>query len=368
MQKVLHFLIIVLVALLIVTVFAVMVVPRERVSVPHIQAGAGPESPLVATHTFPFEQATVTIVVPVEATVYDGAKRTDKSVTVYGNVSERVWIADTYRAMINDSAQDRFFSGLTEEFLRMQRDEGFTDDETLELMMVYVQSLRYVTSPENPAKYPVETVVEGAGDCDDKSLLLAGLLSRAGYKVALLSFGQEAHMAIGIGTDGADYKQTGYAFIETTNLSFVGVPPDTLQGGVTLRSDPFVIPVGAGTKVYQSGKETVYIHDMYERSDAKAEELMNQIRPLQADLDARQAQIADLESQMEVLRSAGNIAGYNARVSEHNSVVAGYNARLATYRDLTARYDEYAEVHNYILGHRYDRKGVYDYVKTHMPV
>ena len=51
--------------------------------------------------------------------------------------------------------------------------KGFRVTSTLELMAAYTQSLTYETTPDNPTKYPVETVVEGAGDCDDKSVLLA---------------------------------------------------------------------------------------------------------------------------------------------------------------------------------------------------
>ena len=68
-------------------------------------------------------------------------------------------------------------------------------------MAVYVQSLRYESIHQNPAKFPVETIVDSAGDCDVKSLLLARLLAREGYSVALLSFEPEAHMPIAVGSD-----------------------------------------------------------------------------------------------------------------------------------------------------------------------
>ena len=268
--------------------------------------------------------------------------------------------------MINDSAQDGFYSDLTGEFSRMKQEQHLTDDEYVELMMVYVQSLTYVTKPDNPAKYPVETAVDQVGDCDDKSLLLAGLLAHEGYKVALLVFDPESHMAVGIGSPDSLYKNTGYAYIETTNFSFAGIPPDSLQGGVVIRSDPLVIPIGSGTKVYSGGKETVYINDAITRADQKATELAVQIESLNAELTAQTARISDLEAQMQQLKSAGNIAAYNAQVPVHNALVSEYNARLSTYRELVARYETYSSLHNYVLDHAYDRKGVYDYVKGHM--
>ena len=105
----------------------------------------------------------------------------------------------------------------------------------------------YVTAPGTAAKYPVETWADRSGDCDDKALLLAGLLAREGYRVALLVFLPESHMALGIGCPaGYEYGGSGYAYLEVTNASYVGVVPD----GVRLASPPLVVPIGNGTTVY----------------------------------------------------------------------------------------------------------------------
>jgi len=149
---------------------------------------------------------------------------------------------------------------------------------------------------QNPAKFPVETVVDRAGDCDDKSLLLAGLLSREGCPVALLLFGPESHMAEGVGSDDYVYKNTGCAFVETTNYSFIGVPTDKLGGILTLYSDPVIIPIRNGTKFYGSGSETRYIHDMYVLSDLKVKELEPQLKSRESDLTYQQEKITQLKS------------------------------------------------------------------------
>jgi hypothetical protein len=270
--------------------------------------------------------------------------------------------------MIQDPAQDGLYSALIAETEKIRLHRKLSDDEYLELLTVYVQSLRYQTRDQNPVKFPVETVVDRAGDCDDKSLLLAGLLSRQGYPVALLLFGPESHMAIGVGSDNYLYKDTGYAFVETTNYSFIGVPTARLGGNLTLYSDPLVIPVSNGTKLYRSGSKTLYIQDMYESSDRKSKELQPQIKSMVADLTLKQEKIAQLESQMQDLKTSGNTGSYNARVPLHNSLVSDYNAMLKTYRELFARYEKYVLVHNYIIEHMYDRTGVFEYIKKNMPV
>ena len=126
-------------------------------------------------------------------------------------------------------------------------------------MTVYTQSITYETTPDNPAKYPVEVVIEGSGDCDDKSLLLAELLSHEGYKVLSFHLILNPIWPLGLGLTICHIKIQAILYIETTEVSFVGVPPDTLRGGITLTSDPLVIPIGNGTKTYHSGKQ-VAVH------------------------------------------------------------------------------------------------------------
>ena len=57
-------------------------------------------------------------------------------------------------------------------------------------------------------------LVENVGDCDDKAILLAGLLARENYSVVLFKFGPEKHMAIGVKSDAFPYKSTGFTYVE----------------------------------------------------------------------------------------------------------------------------------------------------------
>ena len=363
-----RFLTVIIIVLLAIAISAgYLYATRQSVVVPHIDVGTDDGTVITATHIFPFEKSQVTITVPVDAAVYNAAKSTDKSVSVYGNVTESTWVTDSYLEMVNDPAQEQLYTDLIAQFRTIRDKEGLTSDEYLELMAAYTQSLTYETTPDNPTKYPVETVAEGTGDCDDKSVLLAGLLSREGYKVSLLLFSPESHMAVGVGSTDSLYKDTGYAYLEATNLSYVGVPPDELADGVTLTSEPLVIPVGNGTALYTSGAETAYIHDMSTVSEQKVTAVNTQLAPIASDLTAKENQISGLESRMESLRSSGNIGGYNALVSSHNDQVSAYNAELATYQGEVALGNAYADVYNYVITHAYDRKGTYAWVKANMP-
>jgi len=304
---------------------------------PHIVPVEGAADPPRPSYSFPFEDMTVTLSMPVDGPVYAGAKAADKEVTIYGNVSESAWIAESYLSMINDPNQEPFYSDLQGQLRKVKGNAGLSDDEFVDLMAVFVQTIPYETTPENPAKFPIETFAEKAGDCDDKSLLLAALLSREGYRTALLSFPEESHMAVGIVCNGAEYRNTGYAYIETTNVSYVGVPPDSLDGDIVLNSNPIVIPVGNGNRTYGACDETTFLHTVYVKSENRFTDLTRQADSLQAELRA--------------LSGRGDAATYNREIAAYNSLIAEMK--------------RVAQIHNYVAGHQYDRKGTYAWANSH---
>lgn len=328
----------ILLILILVAIGATLIATRESVIPPHIELQKGAPGLPTTHYSFPFEDATVTITGSVDPAVYYGAKSADKETRIRGNISEDIWLRDTYLAMINDPAQDSFYSSLINTLRSIRTQQHLDDDEYLDLLTVFVQSMPYESLAENPPKFPVETFVESSGDCDDKSLLLAGLLSREGYNVSLLSFAPEAHMAVGVACGGGEYKRTGYAFIETTNLSFVGVPTDNLGDDTRLLSDPLVTRVGNGTKTYTSCTESLYLDSVYTRSEER---------------------VTDLSAQIETLRE--RMDGYYAQRNVKN-----YNELVPVFNNLQKTRLKYAEIHNYILEHQYDRKGAYQYVKTNL--
>lgn len=331
--------IVILIFLIVTTICVGFLTNRDTVIPPHItpvKTNTALPSPV---YTFPFEQSQITLSSPVDSSVYAGAKAADKYTYVRGNVSDNVQLTDTYLAMVNDPSQEQFYTDLISALRSAREKQGLNDDEYLEMISVFVQSIRYETISENPPKFPVETYVEKSGDCDDKSVLLAGILSREGYKVALLSFPQESHMAIGVVCPGNDYKNTGYVYVETTELSFVGVPTETLSGGIPLASTPVVIPVGNGTKTYGSCNEGLYLDSVVRSSEREVSTLT--------------PQIDTMKGQMDSLYQAHDVNGYNLRVPIFNNL---QHRRMA-----------YAEIHNYILDHQFDRKGTYLYVKQNLP-
>jgi hypothetical protein len=94
----------------------------------------------------------------------------------------------------------------------------------------FVQSLTYEkdldpdTGQETEYwKYPVETIADGSGDCEDTAILTAALLRELGYDVALVLLSDHAAVAVACDTcNGYYYPLDGkrYYYLETTGAGY----------------------------------------------------------------------------------------------------------------------------------------------------
>lgn len=152
---------------------------------------------------------------------------------------------DYWLQFVDEGIQDRYLKQLAEN-IRAAESEP---DNQARAAISMVQQVPYADySFDTAAKYPYHVLYHQDGDCDEKSLLLAYLLREMGYGVALFEFEKEAHMAVGIrAPDRYCYRDTGYAFIETTTPS---IPTDAGgeygDDGITMTSKPKVFVIAEG--------------------------------------------------------------------------------------------------------------------------
>ena len=66
------------------------------------------------------------------------------------------------------------------------------------------------------ARYPIETLMEGTGDCEDVAILCAAIIARLGFQVVLLLY--PAHLAFGVA--GADHLKGDYLEDPKTGLRY----------------------------------------------------------------------------------------------------------------------------------------------------
>lgn len=117
-----------------------------------------------------------------------------------------------------------------------------TEWERVNYFVTFVQSFEYKTEEGEYPRYPVETVLDGGGDCEDTAILLAGLLDRTGVDCILLS--PPRHMAVGVaikGYSGKYYEHEGkrYYYIETTGKNWeIGQIPKRYTGAAVVYDLP----------------------------------------------------------------------------------------------------------------------------------
>lgn len=125
-----------------------------------------------------------------------------------------------------------------------------SEEESIFLALTFVQSLPYAYDSDSKGedeymRYPVETLVDGYGDCEDKVALLAALLYEMDVDFILLVMPE--HMAIGVHCDEVDipryllFQDKKYYFLETTMPNWsIGDIPDAYRS-----AEIEVVPVDA---------------------------------------------------------------------------------------------------------------------------
>lgn len=150
-----------------------------------------------------------------------------------------------YETFVEEPNDDAWVSDIAKKLWNTE--PLFSEEKKLNLLLSFVQAVPYVSDEESVGrrdypKYPVETIVDKGGDCEDKSILFASLCRALGYKVVLLLYAKEEHFAVGVCVPWAknvDHYEVGgefYAFCETTSTGWkVGQKPSGLT------SNPWII-------------------------------------------------------------------------------------------------------------------------------
>lgn len=155
---------------------------------------------------------------------------------------------ETYAA---DPDDDRIIAAVVKELKQTAEREGFDEYKTVEFVLSFVQGLPYISDSESTPydeypRYPMETLLEKCGDCEDTALLAGVLLREMGYGAALIIIeGDPSHAALGVyggrGVTGSYYRYGGrkYFYVETTASGWpIGQIPDQYQ-----KSPATVIPL-----------------------------------------------------------------------------------------------------------------------------
>ena len=203
--------------------------------------------------SFAFAGSIHSFTVNVPRKLHEGSKQVVRGKASGCGVTEEEIERKYYENFVTDSEQDEFYEVLLDTFQQIKREKRLSDDEFVELLCAFVQSIPYDEEKLKAQKkgpqhhnFAAETIANGAGMCADKSLLLCGLLAKAGYGACLMCFYDDHHALAAVAVPhGTGYNRGKYAIIETTSKDYqIGERPKRLKGKCT----PY--PIGNGSKVY----------------------------------------------------------------------------------------------------------------------
>lgn len=137
---------------------------------------------------------------------------------------ERITDRSDWAAYATDPQNTEYLSSLVKLFRTEAAQANLSERGTIDLVIAFVQSIPYVTDIDSTGiddfpKYPLETLAEYGGDCEDTSFLMASMLQSLGYGVILLHYPDHVAVAVkGSDLPGTyyEYKGNRYYFLETT--------------------------------------------------------------------------------------------------------------------------------------------------------
>lgn len=130
-----------------------------------------------------------------------------------------------YSVYVTHPLDDTYIEHIVEKIQEAAQEAEFSEYETIEFAASFVQSLPYtadsITTPyDEYPRYPIETLVDKGGDCEDTSILLASIIEKMGYGVVLIELPH--HCAVGVkGGENVygtywEYEGSKYYYMETT--------------------------------------------------------------------------------------------------------------------------------------------------------
>ena len=151
----------------------------------------------------------------------------------YHFYQEKVRVYPQFAVYTYENPNQRFLNDFVQQLECLAEASGMDRPTTLRFVIAFVQQLEYRNDWGDYPKFPIETLAEFGGDCEDTSILLASMLKAMGYSTVLIN--PPGHMAMAVAVDdceGVAYRYNGrrYYYIETTARDFgIGqIPEDYL--------------------------------------------------------------------------------------------------------------------------------------------
>ncbi len=242
-------------------------------------------------HSWKYNGKDCSITLNISAELYDYFRNDREHLAYVYKFNEGEMPPNYYSFMLSE--HDRpVMQSIAQEFSRY----AFTEKDRIELALTFVQSLRYAFDADSKGKdeyvrYPIETLVDGCGDCEDKVALLVALLYEMDIDFVLLVLPE--HMALGVHCDEIEgsryllYQGKKYYYMETTmpNWEIGQIPEDYLKAEmevVPVDDTPSVLIKGVSfesqaTLTYQKASCTMKV-DLHNLGPGKVTDVQLHVR------------------------------------------------------------------------------------------
>ncbi|MEM2294569.1 MAG: hypothetical protein QXX41_14970 [Nitrososphaerota archaeon] len=206
---------------------------------------------------------------------------------------------------------DPIIQSLAAILLTKAKELGFGEYDTTNFILRFVQDHYLKDDEATPydeyPKFPVETIVEGWGDCEDSAILYAALMKAAGYDVILLALPN--HMAVGVALSnpipGIYVNHNGklYFYAETTSSKWlVGQAPE-IYHDQRVRIMPIPDnPEGTQLKLKTIIEQLVYTPEKFRQLEEKFNQLIKEHMQLTQELMSLQSENMRLKMDNERLK------------------------------------------------------------------
>jgi len=323
-----------LLILCMITSSAVSMTVFQNVS-PTIVVDKSSTSTTIVQIEFPFREDVVEGEITLGLAPYYGTKKEgSKSTPLFGYSAE-----EYYSAIVNDPEQDEMYAKLLGVFDGYAKDHDLTSDEYVELLTTYVQNIPYKTVGAE-VNFPIETVIENKGDCDDKSVLLAGLLAKSGYAAGVVVFSEENHMTAAIKEEATENVISQYILIETTRYAYIGENSALIRSRnrTRIREDS-VFLVGEGTTAYTASWQIDTILEERDQIILTIDSLSQELRVLKNEILSQETLLNQSYDPVMYENYERNIINYNecmatcyAYIDELDKINTGSYNREETYQ------------------------------------
>ena len=303
------------------------------------------------TFNFTLFKSNYNLTFDIEKSLFDDVKQNSKINQYDTGLGMR---QDQYDMFVYDSYDEDVLNTIID---AISQSEGRKDYDLAQLLVAFVQSIPYDHSAKE-AKFTMETLYNKTGDCDDKSILLAKLLSYAGYQTCLFIYEQGQHMAVGLKVDdNTDAYKDGYVFIESTGYNPIGNIPEKFADNVDIRNeDPKIIEVDIADSFYAISAydelKNFYAlvknkyGDGYFNTNVEGRIIYEKMANLKLELSKDEIRYKDLENEINNKRNSLDknntieVDKFNTLINQYNDFISSYNEKNSSRNRLVNRINQ----------------------------